>query len=170
MIFRQLVDKESCTFTYVVGDETTGEAALVDPVVEHVERDLKLLQELGLRLTAVFDTHVHADHVTGAGTLRERTGARTHFSEHGGPACADVLLQDGQDVKVGSLVIHGTLMISAPIMVPIMVPAPPLSEAPPMTTAAMTSSSSPAAVVGLPWLCWVMVSRPDKPNKAPAKA
>ena len=106
MIFRQLVDKESCTFTYVVGDETTGEAALVDPVVEHVERDLKLLQELGLRLTAVFDTHVHADHVTGAGTLRERTGARTHFSEHGGPACADVLLQDGQDVKVGSLVIH----------------------------------------------------------------
>ena len=106
MIFRQLFDKESSTFTYVIGDEASGEAALVDPVLEQVERDLKLVEELGLRLTKVFDTHVHADHVTGAGTLRERAGAKTHFSVHGGPACADVLLKNGDDVKVGAVVVH----------------------------------------------------------------
>jgi sulfur dioxygenase len=103
VIFRQLFDKESSTFTYLLGDETTGEAALVDPVVENVERDLALLGDLGLKLTVVLDTHVHADHVTAAGTLRERTGARTHFSVHGGPACADVLLSDGDRVAIGSL-------------------------------------------------------------------
>lgn len=106
MIFRQLFDKESSTFTYLLGDDSSGAAALIDPVVEHVDRDLRLIEELGLRLTAVLDTHVHADHVTGAGTLRERTGARTHFSARGGPMCADVLLADGTDVKVGSLVVR----------------------------------------------------------------
>ncbi len=103
MVFRQLFDKESSTYTYLLGDPATGEAALVDPVVEHVDRDLKLVSELGLRVTVVLDTHVHADHVTGAGTLRERTGARTHFSARGGPACADVLLADGDTVKVGGI-------------------------------------------------------------------
>jgi sulfur dioxygenase len=106
VIFRQLFDKESSTFTYLLGDEGSGEAALIDPVVEHVERDLELVRQLGLRLTVVLDTHVHADHVTGAGALRERTGARTHFSVHGGPACADVLLEDGEDVKIGAAVVR----------------------------------------------------------------
>ena len=103
MIFRQLFDKESSTYTYLLGDEATGEAALIDPVVEQVGRDLHLLEELGLRLTVVLDTHVHADHVTGAGTLRDRTGARTHFSARGGPTCADVLLADGDTVAIGGL-------------------------------------------------------------------
>jgi sulfur dioxygenase len=107
MIFRQLFDKESSTYTYLLGDETSRKAALIDPVVEHVERDLCLLSELGLELTVILDTHVHADHVTGAGTLRTRTGAKTHFSARGGPACADVLLNDGDVVQVGSLVIRG---------------------------------------------------------------
>jgi len=106
MIFRQLFDKESSTFTYLLGDPPSGVAALFDPVVENVERDLQLVSDLGLRLTTVFDTHVHADHVTGAGTLRERTGARTHFSVLGGPACADVLLEDGDEVAVGAIVVH----------------------------------------------------------------
>lgn len=106
MIFRQLFDKESSTYTYLLGDEATGEAGLVDPVIENVDRDLRLVQELGLKLTVVLDTHVHADHVTGAGTLRERTGARTHFSVRGGPACADVLLADGAFVSVGDLKLH----------------------------------------------------------------
>lgn len=107
MIFRQLFDKESSTYTYLLGDETSRKAALIDPVVEHVERDLHLLAELGLELAVILDTHVHADHVTGAGTLRTRTGAKTHFSARGGPACADVLLDDGDVVQVGSLVIRG---------------------------------------------------------------
>ncbi len=103
MIFRQLFDKESSTFTYLFGDEATRKAALVDPVVENVERDLRLVSELGLELFIILDTHVHADHVTAAGTLRDRTGARTHFSASGGPACADVLLHDGDVVRVGEL-------------------------------------------------------------------
>lgn len=106
MIFRQLFDKESSTFTYLVGDEGSRKAALIDPVVEHVERDLRLVSELGLELAIILDTHVHADHVTGAGTLRTRTGAKTHFSARGGPACADVLLNDGDIVQVGGLVIR----------------------------------------------------------------
>lgn len=106
MIFRQLFDKESSTYTYLVGDPRSGECALIDPVVEHVERDLKLIGELGLRLTAVLDTHVHADHITGAATLRERTGARTHLSAQGGAPCADVALIDGNTIAVGTLTIR----------------------------------------------------------------
>jgi glyoxylase-like metal-dependent hydrolase (beta-lactamase superfamily II) len=105
VIFRQLFDRESSTYTYLVADEKTGEAALVDPVVEHVERDLKLIAELGCRLVSVFDTHVHADHVTGAGTLRERTAAKTHVSARGGAPCADVEMSDGHVTGVGSVAI-----------------------------------------------------------------
>lgn len=105
MIFRQLFDKESSTYTYLVADEKTGEAALVDPVVEQVDRDLKLIAELGLRLVSVFDTHVHADHVTGAGTLRERTSAKTHVSARGGAPCADVEMADGYVAGIGALAI-----------------------------------------------------------------
>jgi glyoxylase-like metal-dependent hydrolase (beta-lactamase superfamily II) len=99
MIFRQLFDKETSTYTYLVAD--SGEAALVDPVLEHVERDLKLVDEIGARLVAVLDTHVHADHVTGAGKLRERTNATTHVSERGGAPCMDVALTDGDVVRIG---------------------------------------------------------------------
>ena len=106
MIFRQLFDKESSTYTYLLGDEQTREAALVDPVVEHVERDLRLIADLGLRLTVILDTHVHADHVTGAGTLRERTGATTHVSAKGGAPCADVMVEDGHVVHVGSITVR----------------------------------------------------------------
>ncbi len=106
MIFRQLFDKESSTFTYLLGDEASHKAALIDPVVEHVERDLRLVEELGLELAYIFDTHVHADHVTGAGALRTRTGAKTHFSARGGPACADVLLNEGDVVQLGALALR----------------------------------------------------------------
>ncbi len=106
MIFRQLFDKESSTFTYLLGDEASHKAVLIDPVVEHVERDLRLVEELGLELAHIFDTHVHADHVTGAGVLRTRTGATTHFSARGGPACADVLLNDGDVVQLGALAVR----------------------------------------------------------------
>lgn len=101
MLFRQLFDLESSTYTYLLADESTREAVIIDPVVEQVERDLALIGELGLRLVYVLDTHVHADHVTGAGALRERTGARNVLSERAGVGCADVYVKDGDRLRFG---------------------------------------------------------------------
>ena len=103
MIFRQLFDAESSTYTYLLGDETTRQAVLIDPVIEQVDRDLKLVGELGLTLTHVLDTHVHADHVTASGVLRERTQA-TVVGGKGGAACANVQVGHGDEVRVGQLV------------------------------------------------------------------
>lgn len=102
MLFRQLFDQETWTYTYLIADETTREAALIDPVLEQVERDLQVLKELGLKLTLVLETHVHADHVTGAGRLRELTGARVVASPTGAP-CVDVQVKDGEELALGGL-------------------------------------------------------------------
>ncbi|MCP4803869.1 MAG: MBL fold metallo-hydrolase [Proteobacteria bacterium] len=74
MIFRQLFDRDTCTYTYLLADEATREAVLIDPVRELVERDVGLLGELGLKLMATIETHMHADHVTGAWGLKQATG------------------------------------------------------------------------------------------------
>ena len=104
MIFRQLFDSESSTYTYLLADEATREAVLIDPVREQLQRDLTLLRELDLKLVYVLDTHVHADHVTAAGLLREQTGARTVAGKKG-PSCADVQVSHGDEVRVGSIAI-----------------------------------------------------------------
>lgn len=101
MLFRQLFDPESSTYTYLLADEETRDAVLIDPVLEQVERDLGLLAELGLRLVYALDTHVHADHVTALGTLRQRTGAKTVLSERAGVGCADVYVKDGDRLRFG---------------------------------------------------------------------
>lgn len=105
MILRQLFERESSTYTYLVADEASGEAALIDPVLETIERDLELLRELGLTLCTVFETHVHADHVTAAGELRRRTGAATVGPEKGAD-CVDRTVRDGDVVSVGALRVH----------------------------------------------------------------
>lgn len=103
MIFRQLFDSESPTYTYLIGDETTRQAVLIDPVLEQVDRDLQLVGELDLTLTHVFDTHLHADHVTASGVLRERTQCMV-VGGAGGAACANVQVRHGDEVRVGHLV------------------------------------------------------------------
>ncbi|MCE9668196.1 MBL fold metallo-hydrolase [Myxococcus stipitatus] len=103
MIFRQLFDSESSTYTYLIGDEATRQAVLIDPVLEQADRDLKLVAELDLTLTHVLDTHVHADHITASGVLRERTRA-TVVGSVGGAGCADVQVRHGDEVRVGQLV------------------------------------------------------------------
>ncbi len=105
MILRPLFDAPTWTYTYLVADEATREAALIDPVREQIDRDLGLVHELGLTLRYVLETHVHADHVTSAGAIRARTGAKTAASKHGA-ACLDVRLEHGDVLPLGSLAIE----------------------------------------------------------------
>lgn len=102
MIFHQLFESESSTYTYLLADEASGEAVLIDAVVETMERDLALVHELGLKLLYVLDTHVHADHVTAAGSIRDRvSGVRTGLSHRAGVACADLALKEGDKIAFG---------------------------------------------------------------------
>jgi glyoxylase-like metal-dependent hydrolase (beta-lactamase superfamily II)/rhodanese-related sulfurtransferase len=100
LVFRQLFDPTSSTYTYLLGDG--GEAVLVDPVFEHARRDCALVRELGLKLIATLDTHVHADHVTGAWLLRERCGSAIEIAASAGASGADRLLRQGDRVPFGT--------------------------------------------------------------------
>lgn len=102
MIFRQLFDPQSSTYTYLLADEASREAVLIDPVFEQARRDAALLAELGLRLVATLETHVHADHVTGAWLHRERLGSRIAVPAASGAEGADVLLADGARLAFGA--------------------------------------------------------------------
>ena len=82
MIFRQLFDNESSTYTYLIASRRGGEAIIIDPVLEKVDRYLQLMDELDLRLVKALDTHVHADHITALGALRDRTRCITVMGEH----------------------------------------------------------------------------------------
>lgn len=99
--FFQRFDPESSTFTYVLVDAGTRAALLIDSVREQVERDLHLLETHRLRLEWILETHIHADHVTGAAQLQTRTGARTAVSARAGVACANRLLADGDQIQFG---------------------------------------------------------------------
>lgn len=100
MRVRQLFDAASSTFSYLVDD--AGIAALIDPVREQIDRDLQLVRELGLDLRFAIDTHVHADHVTAAGLLRERAAVRTIMGRKGA-ACADLQLAHDERVAIGGV-------------------------------------------------------------------
>jgi glyoxylase-like metal-dependent hydrolase (beta-lactamase superfamily II)/rhodanese-related sulfurtransferase len=103
MLLRQLFDHETWTYTYLIADEASGEAVLIDPVIDQLERDIKLLQELGLKLVYTLDTHAHADHITGCGLLRQRLGSKAVISASAGAKGADLLVEDGSRLKVGAL-------------------------------------------------------------------
>ncbi|WP_017721379.1 MBL fold metallo-hydrolase [Kamptonema formosum] len=106
MLFRQLYDNETSTYTYLIADETTKEAVLVDPVIEQVDRDMKLLQELGLTLRYCLETHIHADHITGTGKLRTLTGCQGIVPENASAACADRFIKDGEILRMGDIEIQ----------------------------------------------------------------
>lgn len=106
MIFRQLFEPDSSTYTYLVSCPDTGTTALIDPVLDTVERDLALLQQMGLSLDFSIDTHVHADHLTGAKRLREQSGSRIVYPAMVDAACVDIGLREGEPFMVGNIEIQ----------------------------------------------------------------
>lgn len=101
IIFHQLFEAESSTYTYIIADKKSKEAAIIDPVLETVDRDIKLIEELGLKVIYALDTHIHADHITGAGELRKRLGVKTAVSTKADVPCVDIQLEDGQELLLG---------------------------------------------------------------------
>ena len=101
MSFRQLFDPASSTFTYLLADDLTHEAVLIDPVVEQVERDLRLLRENGLKLKYALETHVHADHITAGHALKQATGAQTAVASDCHAQGYDQYLKDGEVLLFG---------------------------------------------------------------------
>lgn len=101
MLLRQLFDRESSTYTYLLADERSRAALIIDPVLEQFERDRTLIEELELELEYALDTHLHADHVTATGLLRQRFGAASVMSERGGAVCADRLVKQGDRLSFG---------------------------------------------------------------------
>lgn len=97
----QLFDTESSTYTYILVDSATKDSIVIDSVFEKVERDLGLIQELDLKLVYCLETHIHADHITGADEIRKRTGAKVAVARAANIGCADILLDDGQDLIFG---------------------------------------------------------------------
>lgn len=112
LIFRQLLDVKggSSTFTYLLADEDTGDAVIIDPVIDNYSRDVQLIDELGLKLKFILETHIHVDHVTGAGRLRESfhhaqiaVGGENKLAE------ADIQIVEGTIFEIGDIIIESIL-------------------------------------------------------------
>jgi glyoxylase-like metal-dependent hydrolase (beta-lactamase superfamily II) len=102
MKIRQLFDSESSTYSYLLWDEATLDAALIDSVDTQIERDLQLIGELGLALKYTLETHIHADHITGSGKIRERVGSKAVVHRNSQAECADILVADGDSINLGA--------------------------------------------------------------------
>lgn len=103
MIFRQLFEPDTCTYTYLLGCERTRKAMLIDPVASEVDHYVQVLESLNLELYYTLETHVHADHITGSGLLRERLGSKSVVHRDAGALCADLLVTDGIALQLGDL-------------------------------------------------------------------
>jgi len=103
MIFKQVFDKKSSTYTYLIASAEGREALIIDPVLENIDDYIKLLNELNLKLVKVIDTHIHADHVTGAGKLRDKTKCVTIMGEHTPTDAVEVKVKDEEIIKLDQL-------------------------------------------------------------------
>ncbi len=103
MIFRQVFDNKSSTYTYLIASAKGREAVIIDPVIENVESYIKLLQELDLKLVKVIDTHIHADHVTGASKLKQVTNCSTLMGEHTPADAVEIKVKDDEIIKIDQI-------------------------------------------------------------------
>jgi sulfur dioxygenase len=101
MFVRQMFDRDTWTYTYLVADTASKEAAIIDPVKEQFDRDAQLIEELGFNLKYVLETHVHADHITSSGKLRDRFGSKVVLQQASNASCADILAKDGDVLTLG---------------------------------------------------------------------
>ena len=103
MIFKQVFDKKSSTFTYLIASSEGREALVIDPVIENVDNYIQLLNELDLKLVKVIDTHIHADHVTGASKLKDKTKCITIMGDHTPADSVEIKVKDGELIKLDQL-------------------------------------------------------------------
>ena len=103
MIFKQVFDQKSSTYTYLIASAKGREAVIIDPVIENVEKYISLLKELDLKLVKVIDTHIHADHITGASKLKKATNCSTIMGEHTPANAVEIKVKDGEKVKIDQI-------------------------------------------------------------------
>ena len=103
MIFKQEFDTKTSTYTYIIASAKGREAAIIDPVLENVDEYIQLLNELDLKLVKVIDTHIHADHVTGASKLKQATNCTTLMGEHTPADMVEIKVKDNELIKIDGL-------------------------------------------------------------------
>ena len=106
MIFKQIFDTESSTYTYLIASAKGREAVIIDPVIDNVDNYIKILGELDLKLVKVIDTHIHADHVTGATKLKKATNCSTLMGEHTPADAVEIKVKDGEIIDIDNLKIR----------------------------------------------------------------
>ena len=106
MIFKQVFDTKTSTYTYLIASAKGREAVIIDPVLENVENYIKLLKDLNLKLVKVIDTHIHADHVTGASKLKQSTNCTILMGENTPADAVEIKVKDNELIKIDDLKIR----------------------------------------------------------------
>tara|TARA_B100000945_G_C20332236_1_gene573012 strand:+ start:285 stop:977 length:693 start_codon:yes stop_codon:yes gene_type:complete len=105
MIFEQLFDNKSSTYTYIISSGAEREALIIDPVIEHTDKYLKILEKLKLKLVKVIDTHIHADHITALNELNKRTNCARIMGENSKSEVIDIKIKDNEEIKIENIVL-----------------------------------------------------------------
>ena len=103
MIFKQLFDQKSSTYTYIISSGKGRESLIIDPVIENTSEYLKILKDLDLKLVKVIDTHIHADHITGLNELSKKTNCVKIMGEHSASEVIDIRVKDNEKVKIENI-------------------------------------------------------------------